>query len=466
MKLPPTLLGFLNAGIAAPAAVAGQQSGELGEIGLGQKARAEPVPPFEGGKMLQVLRFVSIAAVGSCLAGAAMAQTVHCDNLHPSRRALLDPSSDGPAHLDEVFCNASTPYTSQRLDISPDGKMLAHADSNRPNIARVMRLGAKDSEVWSVKLASVGAASRGATLQWDSVAPFLWVGLQERMEPSGWVTAPVRLASLTADGEKTLPTIDPTTGRLDAIRWIRDGIALVQFDTRGEYYRPELPNPNPSLAIIDAHTGKVRSRLGYKTIKDLGLHPAMIHIEGDAAFAVILPNGKARSIFKAHAWIIWTEGEHPRVFPNPYPPGTGLHRGMFAMTPDGKAFLISGLLQASGMICEIWAKSPCPPPTPEEGVWAALHDATTGAVIWQMKDIATQFGSGFPPEISSDGRLALMTLPARVKDPTNLALVSMADGSILQRFKAAENFGFTGDGKALWIERGGVYAIYVLSQER
>ncbi len=46
MKLPPSLLVLVIAGIVAPTAVAGQQSGEMGCVGCWQKARPDPVAQF------------------------------------------------------------------------------------------------------------------------------------------------------------------------------------------------------------------------------------------------------------------------------------------------------------------------------------------------------------------------------------------------------------------------------------
>jgi hypothetical protein len=414
--------------------------------------------------MQQLTRLAAVAILALCTGSAVSAQTIHCNiRLDERMRAKLDPSSDGPARLDEIFCNASTPYTSARLEVSPDGTMLAHADKQAPASLYVMTLGANSVEVWSETLAASGSAIRGAPVQWDSSAAMLWAGLQEKVQRGGWAAAAVRLVRLTAVGVEYLPKINPAEGRLDAVRWIRDGVALVQLDTLGQFYRPEQSNPKSSIAIVDALTGNVRARLDYKYIETLGQHPLRIKIEGGAAAATILQNGKARAVLNADDWIIWTEGELPRVITNPYPPSRNLHRGMFAMTPDGDAFLVSALLQASGMYCEWWDTSPCPIPTPAEGIWASLHDATTGEAIWQMKGAATQIGANYlAPEISPKGNLALIALPENGTDP-NLALVSMADGSILQKFSTAQNFGFLRDGTALWVERGGLFAIYTLS---
>lgn len=414
--------------------------------------------------MQRLTRLAAVTILAICTGSAVSAQTIYCYRpLDERLRAKLDPSGDGPARLDEIYCNASTPYTSARLEVSSDATMLAHADIQAPANLHVMALGSDSIEVWSDTLAAGGIAIRGAPMQWDASAASLWAGLQEKVQRGGWAAAAVRLARLTAAGTEYLPELDPVEGRLDAVRWIRDGVALAQLDTRGQFYRPELPNPNSSIAIVDALAGNVRARLDYKSIETLGQNPLRIKIEGGASAATILPNGKARAVLNADDWIIWTEGELPRVIINPYPPSRNLHRGMFAMTPEGDAFLVSALLQASGRYCEWWDTSACPIPTPAEGVWSSLHDATTGKTIWQIEGAATQIGANYlAPEISPKGNLALIALPENGTEP-NLALVSMADGSILQKFSAAQNFGFLRDGTALWIERGGLFAIHTLS---
>lgn len=404
--------------------------------------------------MHHATRLAACAMVMVLIASGAFAQAV-------TAPATLHPVGDGPAVLDRVCSNLPTTYSVERLEVSSDGMMAAAAVRDGRYLVKVTTPCSGSAEVWADKLARGGVALRGAPVRWDSRVHELWAGLQETAARGGWNESPIRLARISVSGIEDLPSLDPKEGRLDAVRWIGDGLALVQLDTRGQYYRPVLPNSNPALGIIDARTGKLRARLDYASVEALGQRSVAVRIEGGVASATVLSNGKVRALLEADDWIVWTEGEQPRVITRPYPPSRTLHRGMYAMSPDGESFLVSALLYADGVFCETWDNRPCPPPTPATGVWAALHDTVTGGVIWQIEGAATRMGADYrAPEISPDGRLALIALPGAEPD---LALVKMTDGAILQTFTGAENFGFIRDGTALWIDRGGSMSVYSLA---
>ena len=93
-------------------------------------------------------------------------------------------------------------------------------------------------------------------------------------------------------------------------------------------------------------------------------------------------------------------------------------------------------------------------------MWAVLHDIESGLAIWTISGRAETFGGvRAQPVIREDGRFALLPLPPNAGG-NKLALVSMRDGAILQRFPGVESFGFARAGRVIWIEYGGLLAFY------
>jgi hypothetical protein len=88
-----------------------------------------------------------------------------------------------------------------------------------------------------------------------------------------------------------------------------------------------------------------------------------------------------------------------------------------------------------------------------------LHDINSGRFLWTMQGrVETFAGSWRYPVFRSDGRYGLLHL-APGKQGSELALVVISNGAILQRFPVGvRSYGFTQGGRTLWIEYGGLIA--------
>jgi hypothetical protein len=91
-------------------------------------------------------------------------------------------------------------------------------------------------------------------------------------------------------------------------------------------------------------------------------------------------------------------------------------------------------------------------------------------VLWRLQARATQFwNQRAAPAISPNGRYALVEIPPEA-GRAMVALVSMKDGKIRQRFSAVhvgsykQAFGFTEGGKRVWLTSGNIVFRYRLRE--
>jgi len=123
--------------------------------------------------------------------------------------------------------------------------------------------------------------------------------------------------------------------------------------------------------------------------------------------------------------MLWDQGESPRILP--------IHNKTantsYTLSIDGTKVLIMGNLSATGLVCEF--KNPCPLPTPQSGMIAELREVSSGRLVWSITGTANKFSKSNLPAISPDDQYALITMPG---DHEYVALVSMTDGDVLQRF--------------------------------
>jgi hypothetical protein len=377
----------------------------------------------------------------------------HCAVVAQNQIAL-QPVGEGPARLEEVFCHRppTSPYSQSGLLVSPDGERVARVFY--PGEIRTATLTpASEWTAWSDVIARGDLLNANASVRWDRSGRTMWAALQDRAERGGWAAAPMRIARVSEGGGAREVRIAGAPGRLDAVRWVADGLLLAQFDTRGDYYRPEQSNLNPTLAMVDARRGRILDSVSLAELERLTAAPRSARASSTAA---VLPNGRLRVLMAARDWVLWTQGEAPRRIEKPYADGVA------TLTPDGAEVLMTNMLQAEGIICE--HNPNCPPPTPEEGVWAALYDLRSGRVLWTVEGRAETFGAGTAaPVIRDDGRYAILQLPPGAEGQA-LALVDMRNGAILQRFPSVMSFGFTRGGRTLWLEYGGLLAFYALAR--
>lgn len=142
------------------------------------------------------------------------------------------------------------------------------------------------------------------------------------------------------------------------------------------------------------------------------------------------------------------------------------------LTPGGSGILTWRPLQPDGIIVHDCRNCPPPPPpTPVDATVAALIDTKSGRTMWSLQARASEFWNRFGgPVVSPTGRYALVPLPA-ANQRQMIALLSMADGHILQRFSLAcngcypQSFGFCRDGRQMWIGVTNRLAFYDLTSQ-
>jgi hypothetical protein len=421
--------------------------------------------------MVHVRAAAALALLTICVGGRAASETppqINCEA--PSQRALdLAPIGSGPLTLTGVYCQAlrSTWFPISAPLVSPDARSIAYYEHDT-NVL-VARL--EGGRVWTVSPADLGTFARFGSesrsvpaFAWASDSRFLWTATHERVHPSGFAKTSMRPVRTTENGAiELLPRLQHDAGPLDALLWAGgDGLAVAQFGTRGGSYRPEHDDPTPTFAIVDARRGLVLDTLPFDAVESLRKRAP-----GSASYALVenaaattLPDGRVRVLLSAGHWVVWTQGEAPRVVPDhPY---AGESHSRMVLSPDGSRVLIGRLLRTDGGICG--RIGGCTSGRPAEGVLAALHDLETGREIWTLR--ATAFADyEFPsPAISQDGRYAMVGLMPGDVGPL-IALISMEDGKIVQTLPApggAYAMGFVGGGRTVWTHAYGLTALYEL----
>ncbi|MEA3041041.1 MAG: hypothetical protein QOC65_530 [Sphingomonadales bacterium] len=413
-------------------------------------------------------------------------------------RDEAEPLGSGPARLATIRCldlSRGQDYVLPPV-VSPDGQSVAFWGSGQVGPLDIVPLdggsGFRLSNRVTFRDFGWGVDSRQDALAWRSDGSALWSVEQQVVRPNGWALSGLTPILIDRGGNvQRFAPPEHAAGPLDALAWVGgDGRAIVQFGTRGNLYRPEHDDPSPTLAMIDVprrrilhsltatdaqalrvrvgsyngfgifdvsavqlRNGRLRALLQFQRVADRSPRPAPI-------------SGPAEDRFLPAVWLLWTEGQRPA-------PLTPLFDDRFAraeLTPDGSHILVWRALQPDGMIIDDCRTCPPPPPpTPIEGAVAALIDTTSGRTIWSVQARASESWNRFGgPVISPTGRFALIPLPAADRRQM-IALLSMADGRILQRFSPACNgcyppsFGFTRGGGRMWIGIPSRLAFYDLS---
>ena len=368
------------------------------------------------------------------------------------------PKTDGPFRLDMLHClNFSRdPHSFEPPTISPDGKKYFVY-----GIHRGLWYGSVDSKEppqhLEIDLTFLEMGGRHA-----STLPFRWAadsqsifGARQDTGPGGFALGPMSTITIPVEGPvQPLPTLEHAAGNLDGLLWVGgNGLALAKFGTGGRYYRPELPNHNPTIAIVDGLHGKV--------LQATPLPNWIGRID-----ARIDPHGRIYTIFAplgSDQWFEWHQGSALRAI------SINLRIGgkFFSITPDLKSVLIVHGLSATGWICENFGgdSKPCPPPTPVSGTIADLRDIATGQILWSITGTATYFSDNQKPAISPDGRYALVMLPPDKERSETIAVISLRDGRILQLLISGLTgcaLGFSEDGQTAWISKSPTIVTYRL----
>ena len=402
------------------------------------------------------------------------------------RRDEAEPLGPGPARLATIRCLDLPSGQDYRLPplVSPDGQSVALWESGQVSPLDVVPFdGSSGFRLFNrVTFRDFGSGidSRQDALAWRSDGSGLWSVEQQVVRPNGWALSGLTPILIDRDGNvQRFAPPEHGAGPLDALAWVGgDGRAIAQFGTRGSLYRPEHDDPSPTLAMIDVPRRRILHTLTATDAEALNLRAGSYN--GFSLFdvsAVQLSNGRLRALlqfrrvvdrshrpaptsgpavdrFLPAVWLVWNQGRRPV-------PLAPLFDDAFAraeLTPDGSHILVWRALQPEGVIIHDCRNCPSPPPpTPIDATVAALIDARSGRTIWSLQARASEFWNRFGgPVISPTGRLALIPLPA-ANQRQMIALLSMADGRILQRFSLAcngcypQSFGFTRSGGQMWI---------------
>jgi|GEM_PF-2113168 len=415
------------------------------------------------------------------------------------------PVRAGPLSLSLIACLDFGPDASGHGDpiLSPDGTSAARWAEGSPGPIGIAALESPGlvrvpNRVAFRNYAGMIGATDGAApdaIAWAGDSQSLWTVRQRTMSPSGWSLAGLEPVSIGRDGAvRALPALHHPAGPLDAILWVGgDGLALAQFGARGSSYRPEHDDPAPTLAMVDAARGRVLASVpvlgiaGLRArLREQGLMTAVA-----GATATILPDGRIRAVVQFRrwgerppgiaagqnfepiwhpgVWLVWTQGQPPRVWTAPY----GEDRSNpLALSPDGSRLLVVRPLQPEGL--QVSCRIPCrgpppPPPTPVNGPVAELIELASQRVLWRVPARAVNFwAQNARPTISGDGRYALVQVPPE-GGRLPIALIAMRDGRVLARFSPfqagsyPQSFGFTADGRRVWLASGNIVFVYVLA---
>lgn len=419
--------------------------------------------------MLRTLLNASLLLLlGESDAFAAADSTPRTNCRFPHQLALnLTPAGAGPLTLAAVHCNSipASPFTRSAAQVSPNARLISYYDHNA--VLRVTRLNG-GGDAWTSYNAALGVFARfGSEIRsalaftWDSHSSFIWTATHERAHPSGFALSPMRPARTAENGTIQLfPQIEHSAGPLDALLWAGgDGLAVAQFGTKGNLYRPEHKDPRPTFAVVNVPDGRVLDTLSFETIvslRDKLLRiPPYILVKNVAA--TVLPDGHVRALLSVGEWIVWTQHQAPRTLPDPY---AGEAHQRMVLSPDGSSVLIGRLLRTDGGRCG--RTGGCKPGRPVEGILAALHDLETGKPVWTIRATVNADYEFLAPAISDNGRFALVGLVPN-DTGTLIGVVSMIDGKIVQTLPAPGGdyaMGFACGGRTVWTHANGLTALY------
>jgi hypothetical protein len=363
--------------------------------------------------------------------------------------------------------------------VSPDGRWFAAQGGGHPGlvvahiatntVARRFR-----SPSTSIMGFGWGMPKTSAAPRWDAGSRFVWSADVDTTR-SGFPVGPLIPATAVLEEPLTLsgpsrrdePATDPmgrlrgvdhAAGLLDGLLWADDrGRAFTLFGSKPSLWgRPE-NSVTPTFAMVDVTSGRVIASLPFSEAM------APLAATGDRldrfsvefATASTLPDGRMRlfAVMSArvngdqanwrHTWLVWTERESPRLLPQPYP----MQRVRFALTPDGSTVLAT-LPLGAGVTCHAIGGCQVMGP-PVEGPLVVAHDLLTGAAIWTLRATAEAQANRRAPQVSPDGRLALIELAAS----NQVGVVDATSGRLLQTLTSNTDvtFGFFQQGGCAFI---------------
>lgn len=334
-----------------------------------------------------------------------------------------------------------------------------------------------------------GYASPSApdAITWSGDSDSLW-SVRQDVNPSGFATSGLTPIKVDRNGSiHQLPPLGHPAGPLDGLMWIGgEGKALALFGWRGGSYKPEHIDPNPTMAIVDASTGRILDTLPARNIPTFKqTRPAYGFANSiGSASGAILRDGRARVVFRMNRWIErprsgsqkpadfirhagfwleWTQGESPQEWRDSAPHDWATPA---VLSSDGSKMLVIRTLQPDGVQVFDCDECKVPPPTPVTGPIAELIDVVTRRVLWSVPATASQFWpQRAAPAMSGDGRFALVELPPSGMR-RGIGLIDMRDGKVIQTIAPSmigsypDKFGFTQDSKRVWVATSGIVRFY------
>ena len=384
--------------------------------------------------------------------------------------ALARPKASGPLRLRTIHCVDSSPGRGDYsvAAASPDAKHMAffpNSDQRSPLRVRdisgtgQMRDYAFTSTLYGNLTHWYWPGSPPA-YEWSEDSSGIWAARPASDGDSG--RSPLTPAFIRLDGSiMTLPDVRHPPGLMDGLRWVGGrGRAIASFrnpEVTDKATHQVLPI---SYGMINAVNGAVLDDFQNAEFQKLrqtnrGLKEFFY---ADQLVAAQLADGRLQALMDLGRWVLWSEGEAPRVVPD-LPPATSA-----IMSADGKAVLMlrpdlpSDANSEIRVFCEDdggESDEPCFRYEPREGTWASLHDVATGRLLWRLPWRFDRHDRLGPAVMSPDSCFALFTMVART-DPNRMlvALVSMQDGRIMQTLPRPYGdfaMGFAADGKVAWI---------------
>jgi hypothetical protein len=267
------------------------------------------------------------AVLGGNEASAEKVAVVGCGDGRYDPTPALMPLKAGPLALTKIHClklpSSSFPVSPPRP--SPDWKSAFVFDSIQG--LTIVGTGTEIFQHFEGRVTALPSFTGSVPFTWSKNSQSIFGVRQDTAKPSGFALGPLSPSLFNIDGtSQTLAKLNNAAGPLDEIYWIgQRGMAVAAFGTKGSYYRPEHPDPRPTLAFVDARAGKVLQSIAIADIPGVTAKPRVNAVSSD-------PDGRSVLLTLApNQWVLWILGQLPRLVPidvkpwlTPYTLSTGL----------------------------------------------------------------------------------------------------------------------------------------------
>lgn len=224
------------------------------------------------------------------------------------RRAELEPLGPGPARLATIRCLDLPRGQDYRLPpiVSPDGQSVALWGNGQVSPLDVVAFDGSSgfrlpNRVTFRDFGSGIQDDRQGALAWRSNSSGLWSVEQKVVSPSGWALSGLTPTLIDRNGDiRRFSPPKHAAGPLDALAWSgSDGLAVVQFGTRGDRYRPKHEDPSPTLAMVDVPRGRILHTLTAADFEALKFRAGSYNGFGIFDVSVVqMRNGRQRALLQ------------------------------------------------------------------------------------------------------------------------------------------------------------------------